>query len=136
HDETGFLHSFEELNSYKYYNDKLNAILSAGSSGGEEDKMAAEGYGHLRAAMEVCVEESVFKNVVKRYRKGVAFPALLRIDCAKIEEHRESLNDIYEKCCVSIAGHSSPAEIHVSPTLAELRVDFDMFKKLRTIFNQ
>ncbi|MCS6818962.1 MAG: hypothetical protein NZ522_03355, partial [Chitinophagales bacterium] len=67
-------------------------------------------------------------------KKGVAFPSLLRVDGKKIDEFKGKLNDIYEKCCVSIDGHSSPEEIHTTPTLDELKSDFEEFKKIRSQF--
>ena len=102
--------------------------------GQDESKLAAEGYGHLRSAIEVTVEDSILKNTIKRYRKGVAFPSLLRIDGNKIDEFKGTINDIYEKCCVSIDGHSSPSEIHTTPTVTDLKNDFELFKKIRQNF--
>ena len=100
--ETGIIDDVEEINSYNYYIGKLNTVLSTKPNGQSETKLAKEGYGHLRAAIEVAVEEDLLKKIIKRYRKGVAFPSLLRIEGSKIDEHKGKLNDIYEKCCVSI----------------------------------
>jgi energy-coupling factor transporter ATP-binding protein EcfA2 len=133
-DETGIVGDVEELNSYSYYISKLNAVLSTKQEGQEESKLAAEGYGHLRSAIEVSVEEDILKKTVKRYRKGVAFPSLLRIEGKKIDDLKSSINDIYEKCCVSIDGHSSPTEIHTTPTIIDLKNDFEQFKLIRRNF--
>ncbi len=133
-DETGIVGDVEELNSYSYYISKLNAVLSTKQEGQEESKLAAEGYGHLRSAIEVSVEEDILKKTVKRYRKGVAFPSLLRIEGKKIDDLKSSINDIYEKCCVSIDGHSSPTEIHTTPTITDLKNDFEQFKVIRKNF--
>ena len=132
--ETGIVGDVEEMNSYSYYITKLNTVLSAKREGQEESKLAAEGYGHLRSAIEVSVEEDILKKTIKRYRKGVAFPSLLRIEGKKIDELKSSINDIYEKCCVSIDGHSSPSEIHTTPTITDLKNDFDQFKVIRKSF--
>lgn len=132
--ETGIIDDVEEINSYNYYIGKLNIVLNTKPNGQSETKLAKEGYGHLRAAVEVAVEEDLLKKTIKRYRKGVAFPSLLRIEGSKIDEHKGKLNDIYEKCCVSIDGHSSPSEIHTTPTIDELKIDFEELKKIRRNF--
>jgi energy-coupling factor transporter ATP-binding protein EcfA2 len=108
---TGVLDEVEEINSFSYYIKKLNLVLQTNPEGHDEAKLAAEGYGHLRSAIEISVEDDFFKKTIKRYKKGVAFPSLLRVEGSKIDTHKGRLNDIYEKCCVSIDGHSSPEEI-------------------------
>lgn len=133
---TGLLDEVEEINSYSYYTKKLNSVLRAPPSGEDEAILAARGYGHLRSAIEITVEDDLFKKTIKRYKKGVAFPSLLRVNGGKIDEHKSKLNDIYEKCCVSIDGHSSPEEIHTTPTMAELRIDFESFQKIRSEFTK
>lgn len=131
---TGVLDEVEEINSYSYYTKKLNDVLTTNPEGQDESKLAAEGYGHLRSAIEITVENDLFKRTIKRYKKGVAFPSLLRVDGGKIDAHKGKLNDIYEKCCVSIAGHSSPEEVPSTPKITELEIDFKEFKKIRADF--
>ena len=131
---TGVLDEVEEINSYSYYTKKLNVVLQTKPDGQDEARLAAEGYGHLRSAIEVTVEDDLFKKTIKRYKKGVAFPALLRVEGSKIDVHKGKLNDIYEKCCVSIDGHSGPEEIPSIPTIAELKIDYDEFQKIRSAF--
>jgi hypothetical protein len=131
--ETGIIGKYEEFNSYKYYIDKLKAVLQV-KNPQDEPAAAAMGYGHLRAAIEVTVEEKILCHVIRRYRKGLAFPALLRIDGVKLNDCKIALNDIYEKCCVSIDGHSSPAELHNEPNLTELQQDYDSFLEIHKQF--
>lgn len=131
---TGLLDEVEEVNSYTYYTKTLNVVLQTNPEGQDEAKLAAEGYGHLRSAIEITVEDDLFKRTIKRYKKGVAFPSLLRVNGNKIDEHKAKLNDIYEKCCVSIAGHSSPEEIQTTPKIEELKSDYEEFKKIRKEF--
>ena len=88
----------------------------------------------MRSAIEIAVEDDLLKKTIKRYKKGVAFPSLLRIEGSKIDINKGKVNDIYEKCCVSIDGHSSPEEIHTTPTISELKLDYEEFKKVRKIF--
>lgn len=128
---TGILGEVEEINSFTYYVKKLKAVLNTKPEGHNEARHAAEGYGYLRSAIEVSVENDLLKNTIKRYSKGVAFPSLLRVDGVKIDESKTKLNDIYEKCCVSIVGHSSPSQIDTSPTVDDLKIDFDEFTAIR-----
>lgn len=132
---TGVIDEVEEINSYSYYTKKLQVVIDTKAAPElDESKLAAEGYGHLRSAIEIAVEDDLLKKTIKRYRKGVAFPSLLRIDGGKLDTHKSKLNDIYEKCCVSIDGHSSPEELHTTPTITGLKTDFDEFKKIRGNF--
>jgi ABC-type multidrug transport system ATPase subunit len=132
---TGILDEVEEINSFSYYIKKLQAVIDTKPSPDQDEaKLAAEGYGHLRSVIEIAVEDDLLKKTIKRYKKGVAFPSLLRIEGSKIDTNKGKINDIYEKCCVSIDGHSSPEEIHTTPTIAELKVDYEEFKKVRKIF--
>jgi len=131
---TGVLDEVEEINSFGYYTKKLNLVLQTKPEGQDEAKLAAEGYGHLRSAIEISVEDDLFKKTIKRYKKGVAFPSLLRVEGGKIDIHKGGLNNIYEKCCVSIDGHSGPEEVPTTPTMAALRIDFEEFKRIRSNF--
>jgi len=132
---TGILDEVEEINSLSYYTKKLQAVIDTKQTEDQdESKLASEGYGFLRSAIEVTVEDDLFKKTIKRYKKGVAFPALLRIEGSKIDAHKGKLNDIYEKCCVSIIGHSSPSELDTSPKIDELKIDYEEFKKVRKNF--
>ncbi len=132
---TGILDEVEELNSFSYYTNKLQIVIDTKPSADQdESKLVAEGYGHLRSAIEMAVEDDLLKKTIKRYKKGVAFPSLLRIEGCKIDVHKGKINDIYEKCCVSIVGHSSPNELHTTPTIKELKSDYDEFKKVRKNF--
>lgn len=132
---TGILDEVEEINSYSYYTKKLQVVIdSKPEPDNDEAKLAAEGYGHLRSAIEITVEDDLLKKTIKRYKKGVAFPSLLRIDGSKIDVHKGEFNDIYEKCCVSIVAHSGAGESETTPKMEELKADYDYFKKLRKNF--
>jgi len=134
-DITGILDIAEEINSYSYYTKKLDTVIKIKPNADQdESKLASEGYGHLRAAIEMAVEDNLLQKTIKRYRKGVAFPSLLRIEGDKIDRFKGEINDIYERCCVSIDGHSSPKGVHNTPTIAELKIDYELFKKIRSNF--
>lgn len=131
---TGIVDEVEEINSYTHYTKKLTKVLETKPDGQDEAKLASEGYGHLRSAIEVSVESDILQKTIKRYGKGVAFPSFLRVQGNKIDQFKGNLNDIYEKCCTSIDGHSSPEEVPSTPTIEELKVDFDTFKEIRKKF--
>jgi len=135
-DETGVLGQVEELNTLSYYRDKYNDVLSRVKPGADEAILAAEGYGHLRSAIEVAVEHDILEKTIVRYRKGVAFPSLIRVKGKLIDEQKDGLNTVYERCCVFIAGHSSPTVIYTRPTIAGLRMDWEAFMKIRSLFTK
>ena len=122
----------EAINSYNYYKTKLDILLRE-QSGDEEDR-ARKGYGHLRSAIEVAVEDTILQKSIRRYSKGVSFPALMRVDGQNLDTHKRDLNDIYEKCCTSIDGHSSPEQEKVTPTLEELELDYEKFQAIKSSF--
>ena len=107
----GNLDVVEEINSISYYTKKLHGVLDTKPSQHQDEvKLASEGYGKLRSAIEIQVKDDLLKKIVKRYKKGVAFPSLLRIEGHKIDTIKGKLNDIYEKCCVSISKHESTSQ--------------------------
>jgi hypothetical protein len=134
---TGILDEAEEINSFGYYKKKLEAVINTKQPLDQnEAELAAKGYGHLRSVIEITVEDELLQRTVKRYRKGIAFPSLLRIEGGKIDTNKGKLNDIYEKCCASIVGHSSPEEIHRTPTIDELSTNYEEFKTVRKMFTK
>ncbi|HEY4288698.1 MAG TPA: hypothetical protein VGN00_16450 [Puia sp.] len=133
-DETGILEEYAEVNSFTYYKKKAEAAVNGRKPGADEEKLAREGYGHLRAAIEVMVEQDILAKTIVRHGSGVAFPGLMRIQGEKLNEHKGSLNDIYEKCCKSIDGHSSSPVVHTTPTINELKADLESFLKIRKYF--
>lgn len=133
---TGVVDEVEEINSYSHYTKKLHKILETKSEGQDEEQLAAQGYGHLRSAIEVSVESDILQKSIKRYSKGVAFPAFLRVRGKEIDEHKGALNDIYEKCCTAIEAHSSPEEVPSTPNMEELKADYGNFKAIRTVFTK
>ena len=131
---TGFVYDCEEVNSHTHYVSKMNEIITSKHDGEDESKVAADGYSLLRSAIELTVEQSVLKDTVKRYRKGVAFPSLLRIDGALLDQNKEKLNSIYEKCCSSIDAHSNPASVYNPPKIEEFKSDYEDYKVVRRLF--
>lgn len=135
---TGFLHESPTLreDSFKNYKTKINNLLKLPKDERDrrESELAIEGYNKLRPAIEVFVEKEMFKETVKRYRKNVALTLLEKVNGSLIDKHKESLNDIFERCCGYIDAHSSPDGVPSQPTLTELKIDFDEVCQIRSEF--
>lgn len=133
--ETGVItEAEEEINKVKSYISKVNAIVSNTSRDRQEADIAEDGYGFLRSAIELFVEHEIFQGTVKRYQKNIALTSFVKVDGALLDTHKDKLNEIFERCCGFIKGHSNPIEIHNDPTIAGLKIDFEEFKKIRNEF--
>jgi len=133
--ETGVVsEAVEEINSVKVYVKKINVLINEKLQGRSESDIASEGYGYLRSAIELFVEHEIFQGTVKRYQKNVAFTLFMKVNGAKLDVHKEKLNEVFERCCSFIKGHSHPMEIHNTPTIDGLKADFDDFKSIRNEF--
>lgn len=132
--ETGFISEAEELNKVSTYISKINTILHNTPKDRNEADVAEDGYGFLRSAIELCVEFEIFQGTIKRYQKNVALTSFMKVNGDKINAHKDKLNEIFERCCGFIKGHSNPEEIHNDPTIAELKIDFDDFIIIRREF--
>jgi hypothetical protein len=84
--------------------------------------------------MELFVERKVLQGTVKRYQKNIALTNFLKVDGSLIDTHKEKLNEIFERCCGYLNGHSDPEEIHGDPTLLEITADFNDFMTIKTAF--
>lgn len=133
--ETGVItEAEEEINKVKSYISKVNTILNNTPRDREEADVAEDGYGFLRSAIELFVEHEIFQGTVKRYQKNIALTSFVKVNGALLDTHKDKLNEIFERCCGYIKGHSNPTEIHNDPTVAGLRIDFEEFNRIRTKF--
>jgi len=134
-DETGFItEAEEEINAVSSYIKKINGLINNTPKDKAEADIAEDGYGYLRSSIELCVEHEIFQGTVKRYQKNIALTSFVKVDGNILNTHKDKLNEIFERCCGYIKGHSNPTEIHNDPTMAELKSDFDEFKKIRDEF--
>ncbi len=124
----------DEINSVNSCITEINKIINNSSKSLSESALASDGYGYLRAAIELFVEVEILGGTVRRYKKNVALTNFIRVDGNLINKHKEKLNEIFERCCGFIKGHSNPIEIHREPTLEELKTDFEIFKTIRKEF--
>jgi energy-coupling factor transporter ATP-binding protein EcfA2 len=133
--ETGVItEAEEEINKVKSYISKVNIILNNTPKDREEADVAEDGYGFLRSAIELFVEHEIFQGTVKRYQKNIALTSFVKVDGALLDTHKDKLNEIFERCCGFIKGHSNPTEIHNDPTITGLRIDFEEFNTTRANF--
>lgn len=134
-DETGFItEAEEEINKVNSYIGKINVLINNTPKDRAEAEVAEDGYGYLRSAIELFVEHDIFQGTVKRYQKNIALTSFVKVDGNLINTHKDKLNEIFERCCGYIKGHSNPTEIHNDPTMTELKVDFADFKTIRDAF--
>jgi energy-coupling factor transporter ATP-binding protein EcfA2 len=132
---TGFItEAEEEINKVKNYISKINVIINNTPKDRAEADIAEDGYGFLRSAIELLVEHEIFQGTVKRYQKNVALTNFVKVDGASLDVHKDKLNEIFERCCGFIKGHSNPIEIHNTPTVAELKQDFEELNQIRSKF--
>ncbi|MDB4925838.1 AAA family ATPase [Mucilaginibacter sp.] len=134
HETTGVIDSADEINTVKTYIGKINVLIN-GPKNRPEVEMAEDGYGYLRSAIELCVEHEIFNGTVKRYQKNVALTQFIKVDGQLLDANKEKLNEIFERCCGYIKGHSNPMEIHNDPSLTDLNRDFTEFKTIRSLFS-
>ena len=136
-DETGVIsEAEEEINKVSVYISKINTLINNTPKGKPESELAEDGYGYLRSAIELLVEHEIFQGTVKRYQKNVALTSFVKVNGSLLDVHKGKLNEIFERSCGYIKGHSNPSEIHNDPTLKELNDDFEDFKKIRDSFNK
>jgi len=133
--KTGVINSAEEeINKVNNYIKKINTMINNTPKGQSEGEIASNGYGYLRSAIELCVEHEIFQGTVKRYQKNIALSQFVKVDGNLLNQHKDELNEIFERSCGYINGHSSPIEIHNEPKLHELKTDFEGFKTIRNAF--
>ncbi|MGM0580712.1 MAG: AAA family ATPase [Bacteroidota bacterium] len=124
----------EEKNKVTERIKKVNQLLNNKPKDRSEVDVAIEGYDHLRSAIELCVEHEIFKGTVKRYQKNISLTNFIKVDSDKISEHKETLNDIFDRSCGFIGAHSDPEIVHNDPTIEDLRTDFEEFQNIRSEF--
>jgi hypothetical protein len=133
--KTGVIAESEDgMNQPNIYTKKINAIFNNTPKGQSEADLASDGYGYLRSAIELCVEHEIFKGTVKRYQKNIALSKFAEVDGLLLNEHKEKLNELFERSSGFIKGHSNPTPVQNTPTLNGLKADFEIFKIIRLAF--
>lgn len=62
------------------------------------------------------------------YQKNLSLTKFVGVSGLLIEKHKIALNEIYDRCCLYIDGHSNLEEVVNEPTLDEFRIDFELVK--------
>ncbi|GMN11360.1 AAA family ATPase [Croceitalea sp. MTPC9] len=133
-DKAGILTDGFEINSLSAEIKKINMLLNNGQQGRLESDVAEEGYGYLRAALELFVTDVVFQKMVKRYRKHIMTTTLPRVSGQLIDKHKATIEDLFARSSKFINAHSAAQIIHSPPTLDDLRTDFETFKGVKQEF--
>ena len=124
----------EEKNKVRENISKINALINNTPKDRSEVDVAKEGFAELRSAVELFVEHEVFNGTVQRYQKHISIGRFMNVKSDIISNHKESLNDIYDRCCGFIGAHSNPQVVYNDPSLDDLKSDFDEFKDIRKKF--
>jgi wobble nucleotide-excising tRNase len=124
--------------SFKTYEAKINVILNSPKEvrTQRESKLAQEGYNHLRSAIELLVEDEIFKQVVKRYKRNIMFGQFEKINGTTLDVIKQELTEAFNQCCSYIEAHSNPEELAELPILEQLNRDFIKIKEIRKLFPQ
>ena len=121
--------------SFQNYRWKINDLLSSSPKDISEAEIWKKWYSYLRSAIEILIEQGLFKNIIKRYRRNVATTNLRMIDWKLIDKNSADILDIYDRCCWYIEGHTSPEWWKNLPTLEELAEDSQKIFEIWKIFN-
>lgn len=124
----------EQKNKVKQNIKNINNLINNKLKGRSEVDVAKEGFGELRSAIELCIEYEIFNGTVQRYQKNISLGKFIKVNSDGINKHKDSLNDIYERCCGFIGAHSNPELVYNEPYIDDLKADFDEFKKIRADF--
>lgn len=126
----------EEKNKVTQNIKNINKLIHNKPNDRSEVEVAKEGFGELRSAIELCIEHEIFKGTVQRYQKHISLGKFIQVNSDGISKHKDSLNDIYERCCGFIGAHSKPEQVYNDPTIEDLKADFDDLKKIRAEFTK
>ncbi len=131
---TGIISDGSPINKLSYYKGKLNVICNNGAGDRNENDVAAEGYDYLRTGLELLVSNTIFQEIVGRYRPNIMMTKFPAVKGDKIEEHKAEIDAMFGRASGYIRAHSHPEEHHAPPTIHDLRVDFERFKVIEADF--
>ncbi|MBE0451746.1 MAG: hypothetical protein IBX70_12990 [Clostridia bacterium] len=124
----------EEKNKVTQNIKKINALINNKPKDRSEIDVAKEGFGELRSAIELCIEHEIFNGTIQRYQKHVSLGKFIQVNTDGLGKHKDTLNDMYERCCGYINAHSNPVPACNDPSIEDLKADFEEFKKIRLEF--
>lgn len=124
------------LESYSYYKTLLNIIATNEKELREDSKNIHVAFSYMRSALELMVEDKVFKKTVKRYEPNIKMSCFETINTEAIKEHAARISNLHNKICRYIEGHSSSPHSKNDPTLEDFRECYEEFKDLDEIFKK
>lgn len=131
---TGLISDGTPINKLKTYTSKLNVICSKGLGGQNENKIAAEGYDYLRTGLELLVSNTIFENIVGRYRNNIMMTKFPAVKGDMIEKHKAEIDSMFGRASGFIRAHSHPEPQHTPPTMNDLKADYVRFKVIENDF--
>jgi hypothetical protein len=131
---TGILTDGTPINKLSTYKGKLNGICNNGIGNRNENEVAAEGYAHLRTSLELLVSNTIFQEIVGRYRNNIMMTKFPTVKGDKIEEHKAEIDTMFGRSSGYIRAHSHPEEQNAPPTMNDLRFDYERFKIIEADF--
>lgn len=135
YDFVGIITEAEEEKNKVSQNIKIiNTLINNKPKDRSEVEVAKDGFGELRSAIELCIEHEIFNGTIQRYRKHVSLGKFIQVNADGLGKHKDTLNDMYERCCGFINAHSNPEIVYNDPTIEDLKADFEEFKKIRSEF--
>jgi hypothetical protein len=97
-----------------------------------QDALVERGYDLLRAWCEAFVEQELLRNVTQRFRANIMMGKLNDIRLDRFAATAAAVNEIFEKACRCMGGHSQPQEqLNVRPTLVDLEADWRKLQEAR-----
>ncbi|MDO7136339.1 AAA family ATPase [Algibacter lectus] len=131
---TGILSDGKPINKLSTYKGKLNIIFNNGLDGRNENEVAAEGYAYLRTSLELLVSNTIFQEIVGRYRNNIMMTKFPAVKGDKIEKYKAEIDAMFVRSSGYISAHSHPEEQNVAPTLNDLKADFERFQLIEADF--
>lgn len=124
------------LESFSYYKKLLNKIATNEKELREDSNKIHVAFSYMRSALELMVEDKVFKKTVKRYEPNIKMSSFDLINTDAIKEHASQISSLHNKICRYIEGHSSSPHSKIEPTLEDFRECYEEFKELEGIFKE
>lgn len=98
-----------------------------------QDALVERGYGLLRSWCEAFVEQELLQNVTQRYRANVMMGKLDQIKLDRFPDASRIANEIFDKSCRYMTGHSQPGEqLNVRASVQELEGDWAKAQQARS----
>ncbi|CAM3854815.1 AAA family ATPase [Mesobacillus thioparans] len=121
---------------FRTYQGKIKDLLNTSAVNKEVmgSSAAIQGYGYLRSAIELLVEDEIFKSVIKRYRRDIKFGQVEEIDGQGFDNVKQELTDIFNEACAYIDAHSNPLEAAYTPNLNQLERDLNRVIAIKSRF--